>query len=113
MHTLVKSIFAAAVAAVSIAATAQPFAPIDTRDIDARQARQEQRIQQGIRRGELTRREATELRRGQHEIARAEARAKSDGRVTVAEHRRLVAMLDQADARIRQLRHDRDGRRSS
>ena len=41
----------------------------------------------------------------------AEARAKADGHVTRVELRQLTAMLDQADAQIRQARHDRDGHR--
>ena len=111
MHTALKSVLAAAAAVVSIAASAQPFARHDTPEIDARQHRQEQRIQQGVARGELTRREARTLQQGQREIARAEARAKADGRLTRAEFRHLTALLDQADAQIRQLRHDRDGHR--
>jgi hypothetical protein len=91
---------------VSIAASAQPFASIDTAAIDARQARQEQRIQAGVARGDLTRREARALEQGQREIARAEARAKADGHVSRREMRELVAMLDRADAQIRALRHE-------
>jgi hypothetical protein len=111
MHTALKSVFAIAVAAASIAASAQPFAAFDTREIDARQVRQEQRIHQGIARGELTRQEARTLQQGQREIARAESRAKADGRLTQGEFRHLTALLDRADAQIRQLRHERGGRR--
>jgi hypothetical protein len=115
MHTALKSLFAVAATVASIAASAQPFAytRIDMSEIDARQARQETRIERGLARGELTRREARTLQQGQREIARAEARAKADGHVSRHELRRLTALLDHADAQIRQLRHDRDGRRSS
>jgi hypothetical protein len=111
MHTILKSALAVAATVASIAASAQPFARFDTQEIDARQVRQEQRIQQGVARGELTRREARTLQQGQREIARAEARAKADGRITRSEFRHLTALLDQADAQIRQMRHDREGRR--
>ena len=106
MHSALKTLIAAAATVVSIAASAQPFARIDTSAIDARQARQEQRIQAGVARGDLTRREARALEQRQREIARAEARAKADGHVSRREMRELVAMLDRADAQIRALRHE-------
>lgn len=111
MNPVLKSLVAAAAVVVSLGASAQPFARHDTSEIDARQARQEARIERGLARGELTRREARTLLRGQREIARAEAHAKADGRVSRGEMRRLLALLDQADAQIRQMRHDRDGHR--
>jgi hypothetical protein len=111
MHIAVKSVLAAAAAVASIAASAQPFFGHDIAQIDARQARQAERIERGLARGDLTRREARTLQRGQREIARMEARAKADGHVSRDELRHLTAMLDQADAQIRQLRHDRDARR--
>ena len=83
---------------------------VDTSIIDARQARQEQRIHAGLARGELTRWEARALEQGQRDIDRAEARAKADGRVTASEMRKLVAMLDRADAQIRALWHEPEPR---
>jgi hypothetical protein len=110
MNIVIKSLLATAAVVASIAASAQPFAPIDTREIDARQARQETRIERGIARGEINRREARTLLQGQRQIARAEERARADGRITRQEMRRLTALLDQADAQIRGLRQDRNAR---
>ena len=110
MHTALKTLIAAAATVASIAASAQPFARIDTFAIDSRQARQEQRIQAGVARGELTRREARVLEQGQRDIARTEARAKADGHVSAGEMRQLVALLDRADAQIRTLRHEPERR---
>ena len=106
MHSALKTLIAAAATVASIAASAQPFARIDASAIDARQARQEQRIQAGVARGDLTRREARALEQGQREIVRTEARARADGHVSPREMRELVAMLDRADAQIRALRHE-------
>ena len=106
MHTALKTLIAAAATVASIAASAQSFARVDTSAIDARQARQEQRIQAGVARGELTRREARTLEQSQRDISRAEARAKADGHVSPSEMRQLVALLDRADAQIRALRHE-------
>jgi len=111
MNTTFKTLLAAAAAVASMAASAQHFAPVATPQVDARQAQQQERIERGMARGEITRREARMLIQGQHEIARAEAHAKADGRVSRFELRQLTAMLDQADVQIRQMRHDRDGRR--
>jgi len=110
MHTALKTLIAAAATVASIAASAQPFARIDTSAIDTRQARQEQRIQAGVTHGDLTRREARTLEQGQRDISRYEARAKADGRVTPNEMRQLVAMLDRADEQIRALRHEPERR---
>lgn len=111
MNPIVKTTLAIAAAIASMAASAQPWGRIDTREIDVRQAKQQQRIERGFARGDFTRAELRTLRQGQREIARVEARAKADGRVTPHERRTLVAMLDRADVQIRTFRHDRDGRR--
>ena len=110
MHSAFKALIAAAATVASIAASAQPFARSDTSAIDVRQARQEQRIEAGVARGELTRREARTLQQGQREIARAEARAKADGYVSPREARQLVALLDRADEQIRAMRHEPERR---
>jgi len=107
-----KLALAALAAAASMGASAQHFAAAATPEIDTRQAQQQARIERGVARGEITRREARTLMQGQREIARTEARAKADGRVSRFELRQLTAMLDRADAQIRQAaRHDRDGHR--
>ena len=80
------------------------------RQIDARQDRQHDRIEQGIRSGELTRREARELLREQREIAALEARFRADGRLSPWEYRILDRELDDASRNIRQEKHDRQAR---
>jgi predicted XRE-type DNA-binding protein len=111
--------WAAALSAVTLAASAQTYqhdryqANQEERSlsIDQRQARQEQRIQRGVARGEITQREARELWRQQREISRAEANARADGRINRREMQELTAMLDEADQRIRMQRHDPQNRR--
>jgi hypothetical protein len=108
---------AAALSAVTLAASAQTYQydrppRINQEErslsIDQRQARQEQRIQRGVARGDITRREARELWRQQREIERAEANARADGRINRREMQELMAMLDDADQRIRHQRRDQD-----
>src|SRR4051812_6973863 len=109
MKIVHKSALAAMAALISISAHAQPFGRGELSQIDTRQARQEQRIERGMARGEITRHEGRRLIQEQREIARVKARAAADGRITRTEMRELTAMLDQADVQIRQVRHDRDG----
>jgi hypothetical protein len=111
MSAFAKIVIAAGLAGASLLASAQSIAPRhhDTAiEINERQARQEERIERGVARGDLTRREARELRQGQREIHRAEGLAMADGRIDRREARQLLALLDAADARIRELRRDRD-----
>ncbi len=90
---------ATAVAAVASAQTATPR-------IDRREARQQARIRQGVRSGELTRGEAARLRAGERHIDRMEARAKSDGVVTPRERARITRAQNRESRRIHRLKHN-------
>lgn len=74
--------------------------------IDARQHRQQQRIEQGWRSGELTRPEARRLEGEQRMIRREERRYRADGVLTGAERRDLRRDLDRASAHIYREKHD-------
>ena len=90
---------------------ATPAGSVAERDrIDARQARQAQRIRSGVASGDLTRREATALRGEQRGIRRMERHARADGVVTPRESRRLERAQDRASRHINQQRHDRQQR---
>jgi hypothetical protein len=78
--------------------------------IDARQARQSNRIRNGVASGDLTRREASALRSEQRGIRRMERHARADGVVTPRESRRLERAQDRASRHINQQRHDRQQR---
>ena len=71
-----------------------------------RAVRQELRIRQGVRAGQLTRRETHRLRHGQRHIRRMELRTRADGRVGPRERVRLHRALDRQNARIWRLRHN-------
>lgn len=75
--------------------------------IDARQANQQKRIDEGVRRGELTPNEAARLRNEQARIQRMEDRARADGRLNPEERRRIDHQLDQLDEAITRERRDR------
>ena len=96
-------IAAAMLTLVGAAASAQTAASAPgatTPRIDQRQAKQEQRIDQGIASGELTQREATRLERQQTAINQAEDKAKADGSVTAKERKRLTHAQNHASRNI-------------
>jgi hypothetical protein len=101
-------VVATALSVASIGAFAQASAPAgaNTPGIDQRQANQEQRIDQGVAKGSLTRREARRLQHEQGAIDKAENKAKADGTVTRAERRRLHRLQDRASRDIRRQKHD-------
>ena len=74
--------------------------------IERRDARQDQRIQNGVRDGSLTRGEANRLDRGQNRIDRYEARARSDGTVTPGERNRIDNMQNRESRQIYNDRHN-------
>jgi hypothetical protein len=94
-----------AFAGVASASTATP-------NIDRREARQEWRIRQGERSGQLTRREARRLQRGERHIRRMELRAKANGRVTPRERRHMERALNRESRRIYRLKHNGRMRRA-
>jgi hypothetical protein len=100
-----KTLCAVAAAVLSASAFAAS-AGTETPRIDRRQAHQEQRIDQGIASGELTRRETHRLERQQTVINSAEDRAKADGAVTAQERKRLTRMQNKASHRIYRQKHD-------
>lgn len=85
-------------------------ASLGSTPVDRRQHRQRERIRQGIRSEELTRREARRLAAGQARIRRYEFRARRDGAFSYRERRRLDNMLDRSNRRIYRQKHDRQDR---
>jgi uncharacterized membrane protein YebE (DUF533 family) len=80
------------------------------REIDRRQFRQEQRIQEGVRQGDLTRREYLQLEAEQARIRELERRARADGRIDPYEAARIRRAQNEASRHIYQERHDGERR---
>lgn len=78
-----------------------------TPHIDAVQAKQSARIEQGIANNELTPKEAMHLNKQQNRIAKHEDRAKADGKVTKHERRALHRQQHRASMAIYHQKHDR------
>lgn len=83
-----------------------------TRDpgVNAHQHRQQHRIQQGARSGELTRTETRELRSEQQQIRQMERNYKSDGQLTKQERVDLRQEQNAASRNIYAEKHDADKR---
>jgi hypothetical protein len=78
--------------------------------INQRQAQLDRRIDQGVRTGSLSRREATRLRSDFNSLARLEASYRRGG-LSSWERADLDRRFDRLEAQIRYERHDRDNRR--
>jgi hypothetical protein len=106
-----------AAAAVPAVATAAPLPGFGQQmgawqNINARQNRIENKINQGIRSGALTRREAVQLRAQFRALANLEARYRaSRPGLTMAERVDLDRRFDVLERSIRVQKHDRDDRR--
>jgi len=76
------------------------------RGINYRERREQQRINQGIRSGELTRREAARLEAGLARIRINERLARRDGVITPRERARLDRELNRESRAIHHQKHD-------
>src|SRR5678816_2458937 len=83
-----------------------------TRDpgVNQRQHNQRERIQQGAKSGELTRRETGRLAEEQRDIRQLERGYNSDGKLTEAERRDLHHEQNQASRDIYRQKHDQQDR---
>lgn len=97
------SILAVCVAAFSVdVALAAP----GIENAQERNVNQQQRIEQGLKSGELSTREAGKLEREQAQVERTEARAMRDGTVSATEQKRINALENRASRDIYRQKHD-------
>jgi len=96
---------------ITAAAAVPVYAQTATPGIDARQERQQQRIDQGVASGELNQREASRLEKEQDRIAAHEEKAKADGVVTKGERRKLNREQNRTSRHIAKEKHDRQKER--
>lgn len=88
-------------------AFAQAPAATNTPRVDRREATQQQRINQGVSSGQLTKNEATRLQNQQNRINTAEAKAKADGVVTQKERASITRKQNRANRDIRRAKHNK------
>ncbi len=108
MKRSIAVLFAVVLAALAAdVAAAHPRTP----RIHSREIRQQSRIRQGWRSGELTARERARLEVGQRRVHRMEWRARRDGIVTPYERRRLARAQGHESRAIYRLKHNDRQRR--
>jgi hypothetical protein len=99
-HIVLASLTALSLSPLFLATTASAD------DIDRRQAIQEQRIRDGVRSGEINRREYRQLEAEQARIRELERRAKADGHVDRYEAAQIRQAQNVASRHIYQESHD-------
>ena len=99
------------IAAVVIAAFALPGLSLaqtaTTSRADKRQERQDKRIEQGVKSGELNKKEAARLEKGQARVQKMEDKAMADGKMTKKERARIEHKQDQQSRKIAREKHDK------
>lgn len=95
---------------LGVAGLSQAEAGVRDPGVNQRQQHQHQRIKQGVRSGELTRRETRKLAEEQRDIRQLERAYKSDGELTRAERADLHHEQNQASRDIHRQKHDAQDR---
>ena len=98
-----KVLTIAVLAALSLPAYAETYS---TPRVDQRQDNQERRIEQGMRTGQLTPREAARLERGQARIRQMERQALADGHISRRERAAIDREQEKQNQLIAQLKHN-------
>lgn len=93
--------------ALTLAFAAPGFAQTATPGIDKREANQEKRIEQGVKSGTLTKREAARLEAGQDKVEKMEDKAEADSKVTKQERKRIHREQNRQSRRIYDKKHNR------
>jgi hypothetical protein len=105
MEEVMKRITAMVLTMAAVLAFAS-VAQAGTPRVNARQARQQARIANGVASGALTNAEAARLHAGQVHVQRVENRVKADGCVTAAERARLDNVQDRQSRKIWRKKHN-------
>ena len=100
----VTAIAALLFGAVSLSVHAQT-----TPRLDKREARQEQRVEHGVKSGQITPAEAARLEKRGDRLEKHEAKAKADGVETPGERARLEREANRNSHAIARQAHDRQG----
>jgi hypothetical protein len=86
--------------------TTPPAGSSLTPGIDKRQANQERRIEQGVKSGELTKKEAARLEKREAKLQADKEKATADGKVTKKERQQLNREADRDSKAIYRQKHD-------
>lgn len=99
-----KSIFLSLLFAFGFALVGQ--AQTATPNATKRQIKQQKRINQGVKSGELTKKEVIQLQAQQKHVQKTKKRAKADGVVTKKERAKIARKQARASKNINRQKHD-------
>lgn len=102
--------FAMLLVGLGVATAALPAAAAPWQNINQRQAQIERQIDQGIRNGAISRREAVNLRGEFRQISQLEQRYRRSNGLSMAERRDLDRRFDVLSRKVRIDRNDRNNR---
>ena len=97
--------------AFSLLFAGSAFAQTATPNLDKRQANQERRIEQGVKSGELTKKEANRLEKREAKLQADKQKAKADGVVTKKERAKLQREANRDSKAIYRQKHDAQKRK--
>ena len=100
------AILALTAGGAAMAQSAAPQAPVGTPKIDQREANQEKRIEQGVKSGELTKKEAARLEKREAKLQANKEKAQADGKVTKQERQQLHREANRDSKAIYRQKHD-------
>lgn len=102
-----STMMALMIAALPGLVLAQSSGTPSTPRIDQRQAQQQKRIDQGVKSGELNKKEAARLQKGQQRVQKMEDKAMADGKMTKKERKKIEHAQDQESKKIYREKHDK------
>jgi hypothetical protein len=105
-----KPVTLAAVCALLAASSWAAFAAERDPGVNARKHNQNERIEQGVRSGQLTHKEAKSLRSEQRSVRHEERKNKADGKLTTTERRGMYGYQNQTSKDIYAAKHNGDVR---
>lgn len=105
-----KNFIAAGLLLAFVTVTSAGFAQTKTPRVTKRQERQQERIAQGVKSGELTAKETKHLEAREVKIQNDKKEAKSDGVVTAKERAKLNREENRSSRAIRRQKHDAQSR---
>jgi hypothetical protein len=106
LFVLIVTLLFTGLSGIMFAQELQPSKSTATPKITKKQVRQQARIKQGVKSGELTRREAAKLEKEQAKIQHDKKEAKSDGKVTPEERKKIRHEQNKASRDIYRKKHN-------
>ncbi|MEQ1774718.1 MAG: hypothetical protein ABL891_13140 [Burkholderiales bacterium] len=109
LKTTIIALAIAVLPGLSLAQTTPAPTPSDKAGarVDQRQANQQKRIDEGVKSGELNKKEAARLQKGQDRVQRMEDKARADGKIDKKEARQIERAQDRQSDKIYREKHDK------